>query len=361
MIRQDVELNYLNAVKEQLRELRTAKYKKQTLKLVEISTKQFLTHLKESSNTLLSAQDIGKAEILGFVDSRINWKKSNGKPMSPTVAKQRLGCLRKFLRYLHVCDVLPKDLSVFIPRERMAQRLPRQVLTVEEIGRLLLLPKNRPYGKRDIAILETLYGTGMRKAELINLDVSDINFDEKIILIRQGKGSRDRMVPMGEHLENVLDHYLKKVRSLSMVRSDEEKPLFLSSSSGQRLSPGTLGIMISSYMKLGNLKGSSHTLRHCFATHLLKNGANIFYIQRLLGHKNIETTEIYTRVYPKNLLDGIFRYHPRVREALPELVMPIRRSNIRIPYLLKLKAQGKALDPNIYTSSKLSKSSRVGL
>ena len=180
---------------------------------------------------------------------------------------------------------------------RVEKRLPRVVLTANQVEQVMNVPDlSCPVGLRDRAILEVFYSTGIRRAELIHLELDDIVEERGLLLVREGKGKKDRMVPIGERALSWLRKYMDDVRP-SLVCSLSGKRLFLTEY-GEPLLPKHLSHRVRSHIRKAEigLSGSCHIFRHSMATLMLENGADIRFIQRMLGHASLESTEVYTHV-----------------------------------------------------------------
>jgi len=184
-------------------------------------------------------------------------------------------------------------------------------------------------GFRDRTMFEVLYGTGIRIGELEKLNISDIDFNEKVIFIRQGKGGKDRIVPCTDTALEFLKEYITKVRPALSYFNSRQKVLFLSRS-GKRFTAGAFRKMLAKYLKKSQIKKriSPHSFRHSFATHLLAGGANIRYVQEILGHEELSTTAIYTRVAVVNLKKEIKHFHPRENELYEAAELKIPEKDI---------------------------------
>ncbi len=205
--------------------------------------------------------------------------------------------LRSFYKFLALAGVVSAGLRVSIPALKVPQRLPR-VLTEEEVERLLGSAE-RPL---DRALLELAYATGLRLAELLNLRIEDLDFHSGSVLVRQGKGNKDRKGYFGSRASEALVSYLK---------NRSEGPIFLGTL-GRGLSRRGLYYIVRRAAERAGLEGvHPHTLRHCFATHLLNRGADIRHVQDLLGHKNLSATQIYTHMSIVDLRREHSRFHPR--------------------------------------------------
>lgn len=210
--------------------------------------------------------------------------------------------LRCFFRWLTRARVLHWDPMASIKLPRLTAR--RRALTQSEVEAALEKPRAR---SRDAAMLEAFYGTGMRLAEAVGLDVTDVHFEPCYLQLRHTKGGRPRLVPFGDHLAQVLQHYLQSVRP-RYLKNVAEPALWLATS-GERLSAKRVGDL-SRFLGAGY---SLHSLRHSYASHLLEGGASLREVQVLLGHARIDSTEVYTHILPQELLREYRRTHPRAR------------------------------------------------
>lgn len=194
---------------------------------------------------------------------------------------------------------------------RLEKRLPKHILTIEESEAVINQPNTKtPTGVRDRAILETLYSTGMRRLELIGLKLFDIDADRGTVMIRQGKGKKDRMVPIGERALRWIAKYQNEVRP-GLTTPNDEGTLFLTNLS-EAFTPNRLTQMVREYIDAADIgkRGSCHLFRHTMATLMLENGADVRFIQAMLGHVSLETTQIYTQVSIKKLREIHTLTHP---------------------------------------------------
>ncbi len=219
-----------------------------------------------------------------------------------------LTALRFFFSWLVKTGRLLLDPTRHLPYPRPPRYLPRS-LKVAEIVRLLRSLPNTTLGLRDRALIELLYGTGMRRGEVSKLDLADVDFEERRILIRQGKGSKDRVVPLGKKAKEALLAYLETARG-KLLRGVDSGALFIGRGGG-RLGKGQVSDRLKVLGRRLHLKLAPHLLRHSCATHLLRGRADIRHIQRLLGHESLATTERYTKVELSDLRGVIDRCHPR--------------------------------------------------
>lgn len=244
---------------------------------------------------------------------RHRWKctRPDGRPMSWSTHHGQLGTLKDFFRWLTRQDVLLHNPASELELPRPEYRLPAEALTRAEIERLLAVPNvTDPLGVRDRAMLELFYSSGLRRAELCHVDLTEVNLERRTLTVRRGKGKKDRVVPFGLRACHWLERYLGEVRP-RLSLDQREHACFLSSY-GTAFSPDVVSRQVTAWIKAAGLtkKGSCHLLRHTCATHMLEGGADIRYIQQLLGHASLETTAIYTEVSIKQLQEVHARCHP---------------------------------------------------
>jgi integrase/recombinase XerD len=227
-----------------------------------------------------------------------------------TTISRKLSAVRTLIRYLIQENVLEKSFLAEFRNPKTVRRLP-EVVSIEDIARLLNAPNlHSNEGIRDRAIFELMYSSGLRVTELCELDLTHIHFDSQYVLV-MGKGSKERIIPIGSQAITALKNYLTVARPQFVKRWTNAK-VFLTQR-GRAISRKTIWALIKHYaQQLGiqkNLK--PHMLRHSFATHLLTNGADLRAIQEMLGHANIATTQIYTSLSTKNLVQAYRDCHPR--------------------------------------------------
>lgn len=217
--------------------------------------------------------------------------------------------LKSFFKYLVMAGYIDENPSIMLETPNIGLHLP-EVLTLEEIDRLENeIDTSTTEGVRNYAIIETLYGCGLRVSELVNLEISRVFLKEKYLMVN-GKGSKERIVPMSDMVIGLISDYLK-VRG-DVIKPGEENILYLSRR-GTRLTRQMIFTIIKRLAAQAGIKKtiSPHTLRHSFATHLLEGGANLRAIQQMLGHETIATTEIYLHIDSTRLKEEILLHHPR--------------------------------------------------
>lgn len=195
---------------------------------------------------------------------------------------------------------------------RSEQRLPKHALTIQEVEKILSLPDiEQPEGIRDRAILEVFYSTGIRREELSKIKVYDIDPRQQTIMVRQGKGKRDRLLPIGERALMWVDKYLKDARPV-LVQNPDHGYLFVALRFGYPMTARRVGEVAKYYVDEAKLdkKGACHLFRHAMATHFLENGAEVKFIQQMLGHKNMASTDAYANMSVRKLLEVHAELHP---------------------------------------------------
>ncbi len=226
---------------------------------------------------------------------------------APSTVARRLASLRSFFRFLRREGLVAADPAAALRNPKQPKRLPR-LLRVDEVIRLLdSVPTDTPAGVRDRAMLETLYGGGLRVGELVGLNLEDLDAESDLVRVR-GKGRRERLCPVGDLAAEWLRRWLR----LRQPRSPSEPAVFLNQR-GSRLTARSVGRLLEAHLLRAGLvdRASPHTLRHSFATHLLDRGADLRSIQELLGHRKLTTTQLYASVTTDRLQSIYQDAHPR--------------------------------------------------
>jgi integrase/recombinase XerD len=229
--------------------------------------------------------------------------------LSSRTVSRYMSSIRALFRFLINEGITEKDPTVGLSRPKPVKN-PPEYLTIEEMEILLDMPDEKTVlGLRDKTIMELLYSCGLRISEVVQLQVNSVNFDEGLILV-QGKGKKERIVPFGKRAERLLYGYLDTARG-TLQKMKRSASLFLNFR-GETLSRKGLWRMINGYAKRSGITKhiKPHILRHSFATHLIQNGADLRIVQELLGHSDISTTQIYTHLDRGTLIDMHKKYHP---------------------------------------------------
>lgn len=268
-------------------------------------------------------QQVSLAVLERYQRSLYHYRKRDGEPLSVRSRRAKLAPLRGFFKWLTRSGEIPANPAAELELPRDIRSLPRAVLTQEEAERVLALPDTgTPLGLRDRAMLEVLYATGMRRAELTRLQTTDIEPQRALVFICQGKGYKDRLIPLGERALHWVEQYLQRGRGQLMWNADDAT-LFLGNE-GLPLHPSWLAHVVRGYVKRAEIskRGSCHLWRHTMATLMLEGGADIRFVQAMLGHENLATTQVYTHVAVGQLARVHANTHPgaqrRVRAEQPE-------------------------------------------
>jgi integrase/recombinase XerD len=246
---------------------------------------------------------------LGNLREFINWAINLG--MIPSSQARVLSGIKAFYKYLLMEDLIKIDPSELLESPKIQRKLP-DTLSYQDINKLIAaIDVSKPEGARNKAILETLYGSGLRVSELTELKLSNLYLDIEFIKVT-GKGNKERLVPIGAEAIRALKIWIENVRVHIDIKKGEEDMVFLNRR-GSRLSRVYIFLMIKELVELTGLKKtiSPHTFRHSFATHLVEGGADLRAVQEMLGHESITTTEIYTHLDREYLKSTISQFHPR--------------------------------------------------
>lgn len=270
-------------------------YSRHTVKTKRAGLALFARWLTERGVT--RPAEVTKQMLESYQRSLYYKRKADGEPLSFTTQAQRLGSVRSFFEWLVRANRVLLDPTAGLEMPREEHRLPRAVLSVAEAERVLALPDiSTPIGLRDRAMLEVLYATGVRRAELSGLAVFDLDIERRALMVRQGKGRKDRMIPTGERAVTWCERYLADARP-KLAPEPDNGVLFLTAT-GLKIHIDNLSRLISSYVRRSGVgkPGSCHLFRHTMATLMLEGGADIRFVQQMLGHSNISSTQLYTRV-----------------------------------------------------------------
>ncbi len=272
----------------------------------------------------LTLTGMRRDDVAAYQSTLFALRRKDGKPYSGGFQANRFSALKSFFGFLTRRQLLLHDPMAGLERPRLETRLPRTVLTPSEARRIIEAPRTKtPIALRDRAILETLYATGIRASELIQLCPFDVDIEERTLRVVRGKGGKDRNVPLTPPAATAIESYLAhgRPRLLGATRAGggvypakASKRLFVSPRGGI-LYRATLDKIIRRWAREAGVKKrvTAHTFRHSVATHLLKHGADIRHIQALLGHESLTTTERYTHVEISDLQAVVRRAHPRGR------------------------------------------------
>jgi integrase/recombinase XerC len=254
-----------------------------------------------------SFANVDKESLRAFIGSLLD------EGFSQRSIARKIASMRSFFKYLRRQKIINGNPALVLITPKVGKRLP-SFLDEESVQRLLSLPdRSTPDGKRDAAILELFYSTGIRLGELIDLNIGDLKREEGLIKVR-GKGRKERIVPVGRKALVAINDYLKEMKEPSVetnVKVDE-RPLFIIKE-GRRMYPQAVGRMVRKFIGVISEieKKSPHVLRHSFATHLLNHGADLRAVKELLGHESLSTTQVYTHVSSARMKKVYEDAHPK--------------------------------------------------
>ncbi len=285
-------------------------YSERTVRNHRICLGYFFDWCQERSVT--SPKEVTKPILEGYQRYLYHYRnEKTGLPLSFRSQNARLVPVRAFFKWLSRNNHILFNPAADLDLPRMEKRLPRHVLTTSEVEQVINLPDvETVLGLRDRAILEVLYSTGIRRTELTRLSIYDLDMERGTLMVRQGKGKKDRVVPIGERAMRWCDKYLHEARP-ELVVDPTDPTLFLTRRGGP-FRPKRMTALVHEQVKTADLgkQGSCHLFRHTMATLMLENGADIRYIQAILGHENLETTEVYTQVSIRKLKEIHEATHP---------------------------------------------------
>lgn len=290
-------LEYVNSL---VSEAHLAKNTKDTYsntldKYLEYLNKKHITNIK----------DITRKDITNFLEEL------RKKDLKPQTIAHHLTVIKNYHKFLVQNEYLKENVAKSIERPNVTKKLPN-VLTVEEVTKLLDIKGDTAFDIRNKCMLELLYGTGLRISELLSLTLNDIDTINATVRC-VGKGDKERIVPINDYIIESLNDYLK-VRS-ELLKNKNTKELFLNKDGNNLTRKGFFKLLKKMLLEKGlNPNVSPHTLRHSFATHLLEYGADLRVIQEMLGHSDISTTRIYTHITNKKVREDYNNYHPRNKE-----------------------------------------------
>lgn len=263
---------------------------------------------------LTSLARLTRAHLEGY-RLELSCQRHRDRPLTLSTMSLRLTAVKQFLRYLYRESYLLLDLAADLELPASRPRLPRTILSEREVIQLLEAPDlTTPEGIRDRTLLELLYGTALRNTELRHLRVDQVDREQGQLRLDHGKGGKPRILPLGEEALAWLEEYLDRVRPLWVKSADQ--PLVFPGFGREDLTRRWLAHQVRRLARQAGLEKTvtPHVLRHSCATHMLRRGANLRHLQQLLGHSDMNTTSLYTRVEVSDLAKVIERYHPRERD-----------------------------------------------
>ena len=295
-----------------LRSLEIRNYSKETLRSRESHLRSFILWCDERG--VARPEDVSATLLERYQRHLYYYRTASGKPLSFQSQGDRIREIRRFYHWLVKGRIVEANPAEALELPRKEYRLPKAILTVEEVETVLAAcDLKSPMGLRDRVVLELLYATGIRRFEVCNLKVWDVDLANGTMTVRQGKGKKDRCIPTGERAALWLQKYLDEVRPLFAMEPDSGH-LFLTRYR-EAFSPERISEMIREVVEASGIEkpASAHLFRHTMATLMLEGGADIRYVQAMLGHAQLSTTEIYTRVAIRKLKEVHLLSHPGAR------------------------------------------------
>jgi len=297
--------------KQYLQHLAVKGFSANTLRVRRVHMEMFLKWCRKCQATTVN--QITRTSLESYQRYLFQYKKKNGQPLAVASQHSRLAPLKVWFKWLTQRKYIPQDPAAELELPRVGYKLPN-VMNKEEAERVLTQPRIEvPLGIRDRAMLEILYSSGLRRMELLHLKLYDVDQKHGLITVREGKGKRDRVVPIGERALAWLDLYLNTLRP-EVVRQPDDGVVFLTSN-GVPFTANYLSWLARQYVKSAGIGkgGACHIFRHTMATLMLEGGADIRYIQAMLGHVRLDTTQIYTHVSIRKLKQVHTAAHPGAR------------------------------------------------
>ncbi len=287
-------------------------YSQDTVKRRQMALRRFLHWCDERG--LQNPQDITKPILERYQRALYYYRKSDGTPLSFGSQHVMLTPLKTFFKWLTRENHILYNPASELELPKKPKRLPKTILQIDEIEAILNQPDVKTAeGARDRAMLETLYSTGIRRMELVNLSIYDVDAKRATLMVRAGKGAKDRLVPIGERALHWVETYRLEIRP-QLIAGRDDGTLFLNDD-GRRFSRTVLAHRVRRYIQAAGIDkpGACHLFRHAMATHMLENGADIRFIQAMLGHADLSTTQLYTQVSIDKLKQIHAATHPADR------------------------------------------------
>ncbi len=272
---------------------------------------RFLAEIKEENLTGLTTSTLHDFQRWHFYQPT-----NRGTARGIAYQNRVLTAVKNLFKFFHTENLIARDPAAALEYAREPETLPRNILTPREARKIIEAPDVQSVlGYRDRTILEVLYATGIRKNELMNLCVADVNLEEELLRINGGKGAKDRVVPLTAVAASFLESYLNAIRPELLHSRLTTNHLFLSQR-GLPIARNTLGQLVSKYARIARIKKNvtCHLWRHSCATHLLQNKANLRHVQEILGHRSLATTERYLHLTITELKAAHVKCHPRERD-----------------------------------------------
>ena len=305
---------------------------KSTIGLKEVSIRLFIIWCDDRG--LSAPAEITRPILQRYQRHLFLRRKEDGQPLSVACQCGYLSSIKSFFAWLTRENFILYNPASELELPKVSRRLPTDILNVHEIESIINeVDVSSALGIRNRTIMEILYSTGIRRKELTNLKVTDIDMERGTIMIRHGKGDRDRMLPIGDRAFSWIRKYLNEVRPELVIGLSDN--YLLIGANGEGLKPNTVTHLMRKYLKQSGKTGSCHVFRHSMATLMLENGADVRYIQAMLGHVNLNTTQIYTQVSIKKLKEIHTATHPAKGKSKNKL--KVEHERITVDHKKRLK------------------------
>jgi site-specific recombinase XerD len=301
--------------------LKAINFSKQSIENYCGDLQRFISWIEENTNCktviAINPQHLQQYQI-ALYNTEIQVKEGKTKRLTPGTQLRKLAAIRKFFSWLVLTNQIAYNPAASLQLPKKAKSIPSTLLTKAEVKRLIEATTTQTaVDCRDRAIIELLYATGIRRAELLNLSLYDLDLEGATLSIKEGKRKDSRIIPLTNVVIEILKLYINESRP-KFPNNSSKTLLFISSRSGGKLDAADVDRILQKAIAKAGIKKhvTPHTLRHSFATHLLKGKADIRQVQKLLGHRRLSSTEIYTRVEVSDLKEVLQRCHPRADKKL---------------------------------------------
>jgi integrase/recombinase XerD len=261
---------------------------------------------------------ITRADMEAYIATFYDYRMEDGKSYSTGTICVKVRSLKRFFEFLEQTNIIFINPMEYIQEPQKEKTIPRNILTTKEMEKLLDQPNlGTKTGIRDRAVLEVFYSSGIRINELCSLTIYDADLQGKMVRVNQGKGRKDRVVPLGKHAIRFLREYISKIRPHFTKRNRKSRALFVNFL-GQTLSKQVVAIMVRTCARGAGFKKqvTAHTLRHTFASQLVKNGADVVAVQKMMGHADLKTTQGYIKALAVDLKKAHRKSHPREKDKV---------------------------------------------
>jgi len=312
--------------------LKVKHYSPKTLAAYGQHLQGFFACLREKN--ILELKRVSREDLKAYQLHLTTWRSPDNKGYAQATLSLKIRAVKRLFEYLEAIHYLLINPAEHIKEPKKERRLPRTILTEEEARKLLDQPNlSTMTGIRDRTLMELFYSTGIRLEELVNLTIYDCDLQGGLLRVNKGKGGKDRVIPLGKHAVKFLKEYITHVRPHHTRANKTLRNLFVNQN-GKLLSPTVIEILVRNYAKAARLnkKVTPHVFRHTFATGLVKNGADVTAVQKMLGHSDLSVTQQYIRVAGVEIKKTHQIHHPREKDPAAKEEITPQIEGIRGPY-----------------------------